>query len=222
MKYEVYTGFNPEKAAEYFLRRGWSVEALPRQNVVLVRVGKGAALECGDGRFDRFEKRQLYGVRVLGGINAVMATITGGDEVGLERAVELTKKAGFAPGTHSAEHGGCGYADLWIQGELKSALYPYELDGIDRGGLRIGQWLSKTMRKWGGWHFRLNGNHLEEGVRLNPFVGLTEKAEDGARFRVDDWFMAGLGVPDKVRFFKIAETVERLKPDAAQLEIIVP
>lgn len=221
-KLETYTGFNPEKIADYFQKRNWPVMFFPGEAVVLVEVGAGAALECGDGRFDQLEKRHLHGVRVLGGINAIMATLTGGDEIGLERAVDLVKKAGFAPGTHSAEHGGCGYADLWIQAQLESALYPYELDGIDRGGLRIGAWLRRKMSNWGGRHFRLNGNHNEVGVRLNPFRGLTEKAEDGMRFRIDDWFMADLGIPDSVRWFKIAETIEKLKPDAANLEIIVP
>lgn len=220
---EVYTGFNPEKIAEYFTKRGWPVEVLPSNNVSLVEVDKGAALECGDGRFDQLEKRHLYGVRVLGGINAIMATLTGGNEIGMKRAVELIKKAGLAPGTHSAEHGGgCGYADLWMQGRLESALYPYELGGVDRGGLRIGVWLRRTMGQWGGRHFRLNGNHNEIGVRLNPFRGLTEKAEDGTRFRIDDWFMADFGISDKVRWFKVAETIEKLKPEAANLEIIVP
>ncbi len=225
MNLEVYTGFSPDKIGDYFNgKRGWPVTTLPKTSVELVRVKNGAPLECGDGRFDQLEDResQGYGVRILGGVNAIMAILTGGDEVGLDRATELLKHFGAAPGTHSADEGGCGYADLWMEGKLKSAIYPYELSGVDRGGLRIGNWLKATMEQLEGRHYRLNGNHQELGVRLNPFRNYTEAARDGLKFRIDDWFMAGLGVPDNVRFFKIAETIELLKPEAAKLEIIVP
>lgn len=223
MRYETYIGFNPDKIADYFSARKWPVIMFLRQNTTLVEVTKGAALECGDGRFDQLEGRKAYGVRVFGGINAIMAIHTGGDEIGLQRATELIEKFGVTPGTHSAEYGGCGYADLWIAGELKSAKYPYRLgEEIEKGGLRIGQWLAHRMRLCGGKHFRLNGNHMEEAVRLNPFRGLTEAANNGLEFRVDDWFMADLGIPDEVRWFKIAEAVEKLKPDAKKLEIITP
>lgn len=218
---EAYTGFNPDIIVRYFTERGWPVSLIPYSDVHLVTVQKGAPLECGDGRFDELKDRESRGVRVFGGINAIMAILTGGDEVGLERAKYLIEKFGATPGTHSAEEGGCGYADLWMNNLLESALYPHELHLL-RGSERIGQRLQEAMTALGGRHFRLNGNHKEEGVRINPFRNNTEGATDGRRFRIDDWFMADLGVPDKVRFFKIAETVEKLKPGAAKLEIIIP
>ena len=222
MKLETYIGFKADKTTNFFLRRNWPVVQIPVAETKLVKVTKGAALECGDGRFDTLEDREKYGIRVFGGINAIMALHTGGDENGFKRAVRLVRKFGAEPGTHSAEEGGCGYVDLWMAGELKSARYPYELNQMDKGGLRLGHWLRDLMRQHSGKHFRLNGNHQEEGVRLNPFIGYTEDANDGLRFRVDDWFMAEIGTPDEVRFFKIAETVEKLKPAAARLEIIIP
>lgn len=237
MKHEIYTGFNPENIANYYLGRGWEVKTITVGEVKLAKVTKGAPLECGDGRFDQLEDRNIVtadqweggldlhvrGVRILGGVNAIMAILTGGDEVGLQRATELLHRVGVAPGTHSAEMGSCGYADLWIQGKLESARYAYQLhETMNRGGLRLGQRLGEVMRDLGGRHYRLNGNHKEEGVRLNPFRGSTEIAFDGSRFRVDDWFMADLGIPDAIRWFKIAEVVEKLKPEAARLEIIIP
>ncbi len=223
-KLEVYTGFNSDKMIGYFQKRGWPVVVIPKQSVSLERVTNGAALECGDGRFDQLDERSAYGVRVFGGINAIMAIHTGGDEIGLERATDIIKRRfGLNPGTHSAEHGGCGYADLWIAGELKSAVYPYELhELVGTGSGRLGYGLRSKMRELGGKHFRLNGNHAEQGVRINPFRDFTEAADDGLRFRVDDWFMADLGIPDNMRWFKIAEATEKLKPDAKKLEIIVP
>lgn len=222
-EFEPYTRFNLYKLANYFSKQGWPVSPMSLDTVKLARVTKGAALECGDGRFDQLPRRKAHGIRVFGGINAVMALHTGGDEVGLQRATELIQKFGATPGTHSAEEGGCGYADLWIQGLLRSAIYPYQLhEHVNRGGLRLGVRLTDLMRSLGGKHFRLNGNHMEQAVRLNPFRGYTEDAIDGLRFRVDDWFMADLGIPDEVRWFKIAEAVEKLKPDARRLEIIVP
>lgn len=222
MKYETYIGFNPEKVADYFAKRGWKINTLSREEVNLVKVTKGAALECGDGRFDTLEGRESYGARVFGGVNAVMALHTGGGEIGLYRATELIKKFGATPGTHSAEHGGCGFVDLWMAGKLTSAPYKYRLDRIGRGGIKLGLWLENLMEGNGGKHFRLNGGHIEQAVRLNPFRGFTEQADDGLRFRVDDWFLAGLGITDSVRFLNIAETVEQLKPDARKIEIIVP
>lgn len=223
---ETYTGFNPEKMALYFQGRDWPVSVTPVNEVKLVKVTKGAPSECGDGRFDELEGRtpNVHGVRILGGINSIMALLTGGDKVGLQRATELLKRFDVSPGTHSAEEGGCGYADLWIQGKLESAMYQYELHEMinNRGSLRVGQRLTEMMRDLGGEHYRLNGNHKEVGVRLNPIRGYTENARDGSRFRIDDWFMADLGLPDSARWFKIAETVEKLKPEAANLEIIVP
>lgn len=222
MKLETYIGFNPDEMADYFERRGWHIQTVPVREVKLVRVQEGASLECGDGRFDQFEKRRLHGIRDLGGINAVMAYLTGGDEVGLLRACELIKRFGATPGTHSAEDGGCGFVDLWMAGDLESAIYPYALHSIDKGGLRIGQWLKAKMRHLGGAHIRLNGDHKEEGVRVNSFRGYTEVAGCGSRFRIDDWFLADLGIPDQVRFFKNAEVIEKLKKNAKKLEIIVP
>lgn len=238
MKPETYEGFNPDKMTEYFMGRGWPVETIPIGQVKLAKVTKNAPLECGDGRFDQLEDRsvtsedQLWqeglepkvrGVRILGGVNAIMAILTGGNEVGLQRATELLQRFNVAPGTHSADNGGCGFVDLWIQGELKSAVYPYELyEVMDRGGLKLGKRLREVMRGLGGRHYRLNGNHKEQGVRVNPFVEYTEDAYDGSRFRIDDWFMLKLGVSDSVRWFKVAETIEKLKPEAARLEIIIP
>lgn len=216
---KTYIGFNPDKIRSYFEGRNWSVETLHQDEVKLVPVTPGAALECGDGRFDQLDDRKANGVRIFGGVNAIMALLTGGDEVGLQRAVDLIERFDAKPGTHSADHGGCGYADLWIAGELDSAKYRYEMQERLKDG---GTSLRSLMKEHDGKHFRLNGNHKEEGVRLNPFNLLTEDANDGLRFRIDDWFMAGLGIPDDVRFFKIAETVEKLKPDATGLEIIIP
>lgn len=228
-KLETYTGFNLSDMSSYFADRAWPVNIIRIGQTNLVRVKRGAALECGDGRFDKLETRsvvdgkEIHGVRVFGGINVVMALHTGGDEVGLQRATELIKKFGATPGTHSAEEGGCGYAELWMKGELRSARFPYELhDHVKKGGLRLGTRLADMMHSLGGRHFRLNGNHEEEAVRINPFKGYTEAVNDGLRFRVDDWFMAQIGIPDHVRWFKIAESVEKLKPDATRLEIIIP
>lgn len=221
--YEAYTGFNPDKTAKFFETRGWPVNTIQRQELRLVRVTPGAPVECGDGRFDQLEDRKTHGVRILGGINVVMAMLTGGDEVGLQRAAELLIKNGATPGTHSAEVGGCGYADLWMANRLESARYPYQLHGVlNKEGRRWGECLEDIMGDFGGRHYRLNGNHKEEGVRLNPFKGYTEVAKDGSRFRMDDWFMVGLGITDWLRWFKIAEVVEKLKPEAAKLEIIIP
>lgn len=221
MRLETFTDFNPDKVADYFTKRGWPVATIPAQSVNLVPVDNGASLECGDGRFDKFQKRKLHGVRILGGINAIMATLTGGNEVGLIRANQLIRRAGVTAGTHSAENGGCAHVELWMDGKLESAVYPYEFDRV-RDGLPTGKWLRGLMKECGGAHIRLNGDHEEEGVRINPFRGLTEKADDGARFRIDDWFMADLCVPTSTRLLKIAEVVEKRRPDAARLEIIVP
>ena len=206
---ETFTGFNADKMGQYFADQGYSVEMTPVSELVVVNVTPGAALECGDGRFDKLIRRKAHGIRIFGGINALQALLTGGNRVGLERATELIHRFGAKPGTHSADEGGCGYADLWIAGKLESAIYPYDPESMEKGDLRLRARLEERMKDLGGKHFRLNGNHNEEGLRINPVRGMTEDANDGLRFRVDDWFMADLGIPDHVRFFKIAETVKK-------------
>lgn len=207
--------YNPDETAEYFDKRCWPVVLVPRSSVELVQTEKGAALECADGRFDNCPNRKFYGPRIFGGVNVVAAMITGGDSAGFIRAARLVEGMGYSPGTHSAEHGGCGYYDLWADGSLTSALYPLDKASFSRIHIK------NLMELAGGKHFKLNGEHVEEAVRLNPYFGTTEKAEDCKRFRVDDWFLAYLGVPAERRYAKIMESVEKLKPDAARCEIIV-
>ncbi len=221
---EVFTGFNPISTTKYFEQHGWDVRPVYDSDIKLVKVQRNSALECGDGRFDDYPDREMYGPRVFGGINAVQALITGGDVIGLLRATELVAKFGFTPGTHSAEHGGCGYFDLWKEGKLDHANYNYVAPQEEeiKGFKRFGSWLELTLKLYHGKHFRLNGDHQEQAVRLNPFKGYTDISGNGSRFKVDDWFLADLGVPDHKRFHKIRETVEKLRPEAAKLEIILP
>ena len=206
--------FDFDKTADYFSKRGWPVKFISSAELKLVPTNAGAALECADGRFDKFPNRKLYGPRIFGGINVIAAMITGGDASGFIKAARLVEGTGFTPGTHSAEHGGCGYYDLWAEGRVTSAMYP-----LDQSSL-LNLHIKELMKAMSGKHFRLNGNHVEEAVRLNPYYKTTENCQDCKRFRVDDWYLAFLGVPADRRYNKIIETVEKLKSDAAKLEII--
>lgn len=227
-EYKTHPSYSPQEVHEFFEDRGWPVKLITKSEVDLTIVAKDAALECGDGRFDNCPGKDINGPRVLGGINAVAAMVTGGTYEGYFKATQLVKEMGYNPGTHSDEGEGndgegCGFYLLWLKGKLKSAKYPYEIktEDITRSGINLGDWLRVNMRLLGGKHFRLNGQHVEEGVRLNPFIGLTEVAQDCKRFRIDDWFLAQLGVTPEQRYLKIAETVEQLKPDAKKMEIII-
>lgn len=225
LRYRTPRNFSAEEAVDFFRDRNWPVSLKRISEVTLVSVTPGSALECGDGRFDDFPRRNgIYGPRIFGGINGVMALVTGGDNKGLYRATLAIEKIGFMPGTHSADEGGCGLEDLWELGNLDSAIYPYEieLNHITKRGIKIGRWLEIEMKMLGGKHFRLNGHHREEGLRINPIIGFVELGQGGDRFRIDDWFLAKLGVNQRHRLLHYAEVVEKLKPDAAKAELIVP
>jgi hypothetical protein len=224
IEYKTHPNFDPEEVEYFFGKRGWPVSRLRPTDVELMEATKGAALECADGRSDNFPGEEMYGPRVFGGINAVAAMLYGGDFDALHEAARKVRSMGFAPGTHSAEHGGCGCVDLWMQNNLDSAVFRYALrtEEITKNGIKLGDWLRVQMKLMGGKHIRLRGEHIEEAVRLNPFIGLTEKADDARRFRSDDWVLNELGVPNRQRYLKVAECVEKLKPDATKIEILIP
>ncbi len=208
--------FQADKTAEYFNRRGWSVAFVKPESVELVKARKGAAVQCPDGRFGDPELGLAFeGPKIWGGINVVAAMVTGGDAAGFTRAARLIEGMGYAPGTHGADHGGCGYFDQWSAGKLTSALYHYDRSSFPEIPVKM---LIEEL--YGGKHFILPGRHVEVGVSLNPYYGLTEKGIDCSKFRVDDWFLAYMGVPNERRYAKIAEVVEILRPEAANLEIV--
>lgn len=224
LKLESYSGYNQGVVASHFFELGWKVKIISVNDVHLIAVHKGAAIECSDGRFDsELLKRKMRGPRIFGSINAIMSLITGGGEDGLEAASRLVSKFGLTPGTHSADHGGCGYFDLWKNGRLKSANYPYKPDHEElakQRGCKLGHLLAERVRALGGYHFRLNGEHCEEAVRYNHFRNTTDISGNCRRFIVDDWVLADLGIPVEKRLLLIAECVEQLRPEAKRLEII--
>jgi hypothetical protein len=216
---KVSNNYNQELFADYFSDRKWPVSFVNAPDICLIQTDKGASLECGDGRFDDCPDRKKYGPRVFGGVNAIQAILTGGNLAGLHEAWKLLDRIGYTPGTHSADHGGCGYYDLWNAGKFKHAKHANEITIIDA---KPGEIVKSLMKVVHGKHFRLNGYHREEAVRLNPLIHMTECARGGDRFRVDDWLLAELNVDQETRMLKMAETVEQLKPDACKLEIIRP
>lgn len=217
LELKTHPSHNLQELEDFFNDRNWPVTYIPVADTQLVIAQHGEALQCADGRSDFLDE---YGPRVFGGINSVAAMLTGGDLKGFQRAAIKVSELGFAPGTHSADHGGCGYCDLWVANDLRTAIFPYQLGIIGRQ-VKTGQLLRDLMKLLGGKHVKLNGQHQEEAVRLNPFIGYTEKVRNGKRFRNDDWVLAQLGVPPRQRYYKIAECVEKLKPDAAKLEVLI-
>lgn len=223
---ETVPGFDPYRLAKRFEKRGWRVEFVAASNVDLISVTPNAATECGDGRFDLYRRESgIYGARLFGGVNAIAAFRTGGDYQGFYKAARLLEACGCAPGTHGAAHygPGCGMFELWKNGQLESVVYPFAIP-LERIAKEIqpSQWIKAKMRELGGKHMTLQGLHEEQGLRWNPFIGMTERAEVGDRFRVDDYVLAAAKVPEFRRAWFKAEIVEKLKPDAKKVEIIVP
>lgn len=205
--------YSQNEILDFFSARGWPVIFVPVSEVNLVPTTPGAALECGDGRFDLYPHREMHGPRVFGQVNALQAMLTRGDHDGLKLARELLKELGYTPGTHT----NCGYYDRWVAGEFKHVIFHPDIKLHD---VIIGTWLKRVMKLMGGKHFRIDGYHQEEATRLNPFIHTTEDAVDGKRFRVDDWLLALIGIPGWRRWLQIAETVEKLRPEATKLEIL--
>ncbi|MFA5933295.1 MAG: cadmium-containing carbonic anhydrase [Microgenomates group bacterium] len=220
-------GFDPFIIGDVLAERGWKTEQVKVSNVDLVPTDEGAAAECGDGRFGILPNRKKYGPAIFGGVNAICALKTGGDWNGFMHAAEDLRRLGFTPGTHGAVHHGegCGQFGLWKNGLLESAIHscslPFEL--MERIGSIGADGIKAFMEILGGKHFRLPGEHEEEALRWNPFIGLTERAFDGSRFRNDDWLLEMIGgiLLDK-RINYNAEVVEKLKPDCKKVEILIP
>lgn len=201
---ETHPGYHPGKVITFFERRGWEVEPVNVSNVDLVVAEQGAATECIDGRFGRRERIKMHGPKIPGGINAVAALKTGGDRVGFNAAAAEVVKLGFRAGTH--RH--CGFFDLWESGQLPVVKHVLELPGkhMDRA-----KWIDLKAKHWGGNHFYLPGEHVEEGLVLNPFIGYTTIARPD-RFGYDDWFMHLLGIHGRRSMLLVAQTVENLSP----------
>jgi len=239
MALESLTHPNPiqtlDQAYTFYHKRGWEIKEIPQKTedgsataaetiALLVPTDKGAALECGDGRADKLENRKLHGPRVFGQVNALTATLTGGDQDGFFAASTILHQIGYAPGTHSDDAHGCGFYELWKAGKLSTGVFPCEIEErlATRPGIKLGHRLSELMEAMGGKHFRYRDNHQEQGLRINFEDHTTEKPQNGERFRVDDWLLRMAGMPPRQRFLQYAETVEQLKPDAVRVEFILP
>lgn len=218
--------FDPFIVQDSFAAQGWVTEMVKASNVDLVQTDEGAAVECGDGRFDKI-LRKKYGPRVFGGVNAIAALKTGGDWNGFMQAAEELRRFGIAPGTHGAVHHGegCGQFGLWKNGLLESAVHrcslPFEL--MERLGSVGTDGIKALMDVLGGKHFRLPGEHEEKVLRWNPFIGTTEKSFEGDKFKNDDWLLSilgGISLAKRIAFNE--ETVRKLKSDCTKVEILVP
>lgn len=225
LKLETYPQFDPLEIQELYDFRGWKTELVKVSNVELVSVDQGAAIECADGRSNKFHGKKFHGVRFFGQINGVAALKTGGNIMGFYSAAQYLIEQKIAPGTHGAinKGEGCGMFGLWKDkkyqySDLKDFCLPLEI--LERYNISPTRWIKAQMKMLGGKHFTLPDSHQEQALRLNPFVGTTEKASSGDRFIVDDWFMPELSYVKKNNFN--AETVERLKPDAKKVEILIP
>lgn len=215
MKLEAYPNFSPFQVRDFVQAGGWEAEIIRVSNVDLRTTQKGAALECGDGRSDSLPNRKKYGPRILGGIHAVSALVTGGTRVGRARGIELTKESGYFPGTHGAEYEGEGCGAFGLLKNRKVPV-PFPLEDIPT----IDE-IKAEMEQAGGMHVKLPGLHIEKAVIYNPFPDTTIKGT-GERFIEDDWFLDRVGASWLGRIIYMMKIVEQLKPDAKKLEILIP
>lgn len=221
LEYQQHPKFDAGKTANLFESRGWFVHRVAYSNLDLVLPDPGASLECGDGRFGLI-LRKKHGIKLFGGINAIASLITGGDLQGFARAAVLAGYLDSTAGTHGAERKGkgCGLFHLWEEGKLVSAKYPLELlEQLSRINFNPTDWVKIWTKSWGGKHFTLPGDHQEEALVFNPFIGFTPLARTD-RFSFDQWALSQLGVGQLRSSLFAAETVEKLSP-VRTLELIV-
>ena len=187
-----------------FLRRGWQVEEVGSRQAPLVKVRRGAKFGCGDGR------NPDLGPALFGSFWGVMATLTGGESLGAERAKIAIRDLGYQPTIHGDEHGefACGFFEKWIRGELPGVYQPNfnqnELPHI----------LDRVMR------VRYRDKHQERELWLNP-VSSTTIRPDTRRFRVDLWFGEALGIP-RESLIDTSIIVVELLSQVRTAKIIVP
>lgn len=208
---KTHSSYRHSEVESFFGNRGWQIENVKVSNVGLVVADEGAALECIDGRFGQREIIKKHGPKIPGGSNAIAALKTGGDPAGFNAAALEVRRLGFRAGTH--KH--CGFFELWENGGLKAIKHRLELPKIiDRA-----TWISLKARHWGGKHFHLPGEHEEEALTFNPFVGTTSVARKD-RFSYDHWVMPSLGIHRRTAMLVVAETVEPLSPHR-RIEILI-
>lgn len=224
MRVELNTSFDydPGKTQDFFESRGWKVDRVPINNLIVVAVDEGAAAECIDGRHGKFNQRKKNGAKMPGGINSIAAMVTGGDIVGYNHAAKILEvKFNLKPGTH----GECGFYEKWIHGLLESTTFAYSVvEQLKDLTLTPGKWIKLKQRFWGGKHWdKLPGQHEEKGLCLNPFLGTTviPRAD---RFSYDKWVLRELGLSEQTALSVVAETIEKLDQDPSHrlVEIIVP
>lgn len=217
LELKTHPSYQPEKVAWFFDGRGWSVEFTTVGRAGLVVVDLDTPVECIDGRFGNIQGSKKHGPKIPGGLNAIAALKTGSGITGFNAAAKEAKGLGFRAGTH----GHCGFFELWQKGELSAARYPLTFPEFSVTRFGLSRWIELMQRFWGGKHFHLPGEHVEEMLVFNPFIGLTPVASS-ERFGYDHWVMQRLGTSPRRAMSLVAEAVEKLKPDAMKLELIVP
>lgn len=209
------------RTADLFESRGWKVECVRVSNVDLIIPHRRAAIECVDGRHANrrdVEIVEIEGPKLPGGLNGVCALKTGGCSVGFNHAAQEVSNLGFGVGTHND----CGFFRLWRENKLEFAKYPLILPAhcaVEGAAYSLGHWIKLKARHWKGKHFHVPGEHEEEGLVFNPFIGVTPISRSD-RFSYDHWLMKLLGINGNDSTLLLAETIEQLSPHR-RVEILV-
>src|SRR3989344_175882 len=216
--------FDPLLARDILQARkhNWQVEIVKASNTEQGQVHPGAALECGDVRFDWLEGRTCWGYRILGQVNAVAALKTGGNIVGFNQANAEVRRCGCTPGTHGPS---CAFFELWTTGRLKEVPFRYDVP-MQRMRDRLtgtGNPIKRKMQLAGGVHFVLEdrGSHARH-LDLNALVGMTDCSGSGDAYRQNDAPLAQLQIPLRTRMAYAAEVVELARPEIIKARIIIP
>ncbi len=235
-------GFDPYVVKDTFEAQGCPVELVKASNVLLVPTDPGSAVECSDGR--KLARRKKHGPKQFGAFLSIAAGRTGGNMNGLVEAFMILRDLGYTPGLHGDEEGEdqCGFRLLWMDGRLTTVAHQWSMsqDLLLRSKIRtehllktaagaeLGLQITEPEVEWkevveaaGGRCMTVLSKHREEAIRINPFFGMTEDNQQYDRFHIDDWLADAAGIPLLTRCAVADETVRKLKPDAARVEMLI-
>lgn len=198
---------------------GLAVDLILPNEVPLVAVDPGSALECIDGRTGKLQNRKKYGYRVPGGSDFLQMTQYGGDFVGFNAGAKATIDAGLRPGTHN----NCGAFGLWESGKLESVPFPLEINDemLRKYNLTKGDFVRLWTKRYNGKHFDLKslGQHEEKELIINPFIGFTIRPNP-EEFVYDHAISKLLNIPPQIAVSVLIEVAHELASHIQRVQLL--
>ncbi len=172
---------NARELYREFERFGWRVNVVETGG--LVRVSRGGALLCGDGRASSSDRGYFFGPKIFGGVLGLAALIAmseGKREFGIPTLAAAMNFGDHVPGMHDIhdDHVHCGQQIVAMQG----GVYPKQNFTPQQG--------RDYALQYGGVQVYLSDEHAETEFGVNLREGTTRLPDSlDQRFWNDFWYL---------------------------------